>query len=351
MKNDNLNITFSIGRYMITILKFTYECQTWNTPSHSHSSNSYELHYIPQGRGTLISSQKSYDLYPNVLYTTGPHVEHQQYPDPDDPTYEYCIYLRIEETHVKQRRKNMEQENIMDLFLNYPFWYGTDQADLPVTLEQIHRELFHPKPAAGLMLEALFIQFMVKVLRRKNMEQENIMDLFLNYPFWYGTDQADLPVTLEQIHRELFHPKPAAGLMLEALFIQFMVKVLRNYKPASKAAITSIPIPLIKAYILIEDSFLLEYDTITLEELSHRLGLSTRQTSRILFDRYGQNFIQKRTEARMAAAVTFLKEGRLSVSEIAARLGYSCPNHFHAAFKKYYHMTATEYKSLCLSQN
>lgn len=289
MKNDNLNITFSIGRYMITILKFTYECQTWNTPSHSHSSNSYELHYIPQGRGTLISSQKSYDLYPNVLYTTGPHVEHQQYPDPDDPTYEYCIYLRIEETHAKQRRKNMEQENIMDLFLNYPFWYGTDQADLPVTLEQIHRELFHPKPAAG--------------------------------------------------------------LMLEALFIQFMVKVLRNYKPASKAAITSIPIPLIKAYILIEDSFLLEYDTITLEELSHRLGLSTRQTSRILFDRYGQNFIQKRTEARMAAAVTFLKEGRLSVSEIAARLGYSCPNHFHAAFKKYYHMTATEYKSLCLSQN
>ena len=289
MKNDNLNITFSIGRYMITILKFTYECQTWNTPSHSHSSNSYELHYIPQGRGTLISSQKSYDLYPNVLYTTGPHVEHQQYPDPDDPTYEYCIYLRIEETHAKQCRKNMEQENIMDLFLNYPFWYGTDQADLPVTLEQIHRELFHPKPAAG--------------------------------------------------------------LMLEALFIQFMVKVLRNYKPTSKAAITSIPIPLIKAYILIEDSFLLEYDTITLEELSHRLGLSTRQTSRILFDRYGQNFIQKRTEARMAAAVTFLKEGRLSVSEIAARLGYSCPNHFHAAFKKYYHMTATEYKSLCLSQN
>lgn len=288
MKNDNLNITFSIGKYMITILKFTYECQTWNTPSHSHSSNSYELHYIPQGKGTLISSQKSYSLYPNVLYTTGPHIEHQQYPDPADPTYEYCIYLRIEETHAKQRKKNTDHENIMDLFLNYPFWYGTDHADLPVTLEQIHQEIFDPKPAAA--------------------------------------------------------------LMLEALFIQFMVKVLRNYKPASKAAITSIPIPLIKAYILIEDSFLLEYDTITLEELSHRLGLSTRQTSRILFDRYGQNFVQKRTEARMAAAVTFLKENKLSISEIASRLGYSCPSHFHAAFKKYYQMTTTEYKNRCLDK-
>lgn len=288
MKNDNLNITFSIGKYMITILKFTYECQTWNTPSHSHSSNSYELHYIPQGKGTLISSQKSYSLYPNVLYTTGPHIEHQQYPDPADPTYEYCIYLRIEETHAKQRKKNTDHENIMNLFLNYPFWYGTDHADLPVTLEQIHQEIFDPKPAAA--------------------------------------------------------------LMLEALFIQFMVKVLRNYKPASKAAITSIPIPLIKAYILIEDSFLLEYDTITLEELSHRLGLSTRQTSRILFDRYGQNFVQKRTEARMAAAVTFLKENKLSISEIASRLGYSCPSHFHAAFKKYYQMTTTEYKNRCLDK-
>ena len=289
MKNDNLNITFFIGKYRITILKFTYECQTWNTPSHSHSSNSYDLHYIPQGKGTLISSQKSYDLYPNVLYTTGAHIEHQQYPDPSEPTFEYCIYLRIEELHTKQRRKDAEQENIMELFLNYPFWYGTDQADLPVTLEQIRREIFEPKPAAG--------------------------------------------------------------LMLEALFIQFMVKVLRNYKPASNAAITSIPVPLIKAYILIEDSFLLEYDTITLEELSRRLGLSTRQTSRILFDRYGQNFTQKRTGARMAAAATFLKEGRLSVCEISARLGYSCPNHFHAAFKKYYHMTATEYKNRRLNQN
>ena len=32
MKNDNLNIMFTIGNYQINILKFTFECQTWNTP-------------------------------------------------------------------------------------------------------------------------------------------------------------------------------------------------------------------------------------------------------------------------------------------------------------------------------
>lgn len=286
MKNDNLNITFSIGQYQIHILKFTYECQTWNTPSHMHSSNSYEIHYIPKGKGTLISNQCSYELYPNILYTTGPHVEHQQYSDSDDPTFEYCIYLEIAESHSSSHK-------------------GTAR-------------------------------------------QKHIMDTFLRYPFWYGKDCADLPVTLEQIHAEFSNPGPAASIMLQALFMQFLVRILRNYEPATNAAITYIPIPLIKAYILIEDSFLLEYNTITLEELANRLGLSTRQTRRILFDQYGQNFLQKRTEARMCAAVTLLKENKYSLSEIASKLGYSCPNHFHTAFKKYYHMTATEYKRTVL---
>ena len=280
MKNDNLYITFSIGDYQITILKFTYECQTWNTPSHAHSSNSYEIHYIPKGKGTLISNQCSYELYPNILYTTGPHIEHQQYSDSDDPTYEYCIYLRIEKTH-----------NL-----------------------------------------------------KKNASENSLIEPFLHYPFWYGKDCAKLQTTLEAIYQEFSAPGSAAPIMLRALFMQFLVKILRNYEPASNAAITYIPIPLVKAYILIEDSFLLEYDTITLNELSHRLGLSTRQTSRILFNRYGQNFLQKRTEARMAAAATFLKEGKLSISEISDRLGYSYPNHFHTAFKNYYKMTVSEYK-------
>ena len=178
--------------------------------------------------------------------------------------------------------------------------------------------------------------------------RKNILAPFLHYPFWYGKDCADLRSTLEQIHEELSAPGTAATVMLRALFMQFLVKILRNYAPDSNAAITYIPIPLVKAYILIEDSFLLEYNTITLKELSRRLGLSSRQTSRILYNRYGKNFLQKRTEARMAAAVTFLKENKLSISEISARLGYSYPNHFHTAFKNYYHMTISEYKERIL---
>lgn len=282
MKNDNLNIVFSAGGYRFSILKFSYECLTGSMPSHSHSANSYEIHYIPAGKGTLLSGQRKYDLFPNVLYTTGPNVDHAQFSDPRDPMYEYCVYMKVTgESKSRQPEKD------------------------------------------GLVLQQ-----------------------FISHPFWYGVDRTDIETILQQIYKEFCHPGPGASLLLRALFLQFVVCLLRNYDTGSQASIASLPVPLVKAYILIEDSFLYEYGTITMEELSNRLGLSVRQTSRLLYKQYGQNFIQKRTEARMAAAAAFLRENILSTREIAQTLGYSSPNHFYGAFKKYYHMTVSQYRSI-----
>ena len=38
MKNDNLNITFSIEDYQIRILKFTYECSRHGIHRHIHTA-------------------------------------------------------------------------------------------------------------------------------------------------------------------------------------------------------------------------------------------------------------------------------------------------------------------------
>ena len=279
MKNDNLNICFSIGSYAVTILKFSYEQQNWNIPAHAHSATSYEIHYIPQGKGTLISGGKTYDLYQNILYTTGPSVEHEQIFDSNDPVYEYCIYLNVEEKNGEHRKG-----------------------------------------------------------------ESDLLRPFLAAPFWYGEATVNPQGILEQIYREFLAPDTVGSLMLKALFIQLIATILRNYSQTVSTDLKSMPIPLVKAYILIEDSFLYEYATITLEELARRLGVSTRQASRMLYNRYGQNFTQKRTAARMSAAATFLRETELSITEISSRLGFSCPSHFHNAFKKYYHDTAKQYR-------
>ena len=93
-----------------------------------------------------------------------------------------------------------------------------------------------------------------------------------------------------------------------------------------------------------EESFLYDYETITLESLAKRLGLGIRQTERFLKDYYGKTFTQKKTEARMSMAKIFLNDKELSISEIAKRLNYSSAEHFAYAFKRYYGISASAYR-------
>ncbi len=47
-------------------------------------------------------------------------------------------------------------------------------------------------------------------------------------------------------------------------------------------------------------------------------------------------------------AEKLLREGNLSVGEIATEIGYTNPNKFTSAFRGEYGMTPTEYKKECL---
>ena len=96
--------------------------------------------------------------------------------------------------------------------------------------------------------------------------------------------------------------------------------------------------------LLLEEAFLMEYDSLTLEALSSRLALSARQTQRLLKKQYGQTFLQKRTQARMAAAVSLLADPSLNLTAIAERTGYSSVEHFSTAFRKFYKTSPREYR-------
>lgn len=95
---------------------------------------------------------------------------------------------------------------------------------------------------------------------------------------------------------------------------------------------------------IIEDHFLFQYQHSSLEELSSQLSLSTRQTQRLIKKLYGKTYIQKRIEARMSMAATFLTETELSVSEISVKLGFATMEHFSHTFKNYFGINAKDYR-------
>lgn len=281
----NMDIRFSIDDVQIHVLSIVFAYFTKTIPSHSHGSGCYEIHYIPSGYGKLIADNQYYDISPNTLYVTGPHVMHAQAPVQSDPMQEYCIYLKFRRPPQGQRKAS-----VIDSFTSTPFWIGEDTQGICALMKQLFNELEHRCTGHQNLVKLLLSQLLIYAIR--------------NY---------------EQC-------KPS-----QTSFSQ-------NNRTESKS-------------IIIEEYFLYEYQTLSLEALADKLNLSSRQTQRLLMEYYGKSFRQKKTEARMSAAAILLSDKTRSITSIAEDLGYFSIEHFSSAFRKYYQMSPREYRKkieICL---
>lgn len=275
----DLNIKIEVEQSSFLVLNIVFERFLRSMPKHSHGHNSYELHYIPYGHGTVAIDNQLYEIEPNTLYMTGPHIEHEQIPVQNDPMAEYCIYFKMDRNA--------------------------------------------PGKAA----------------------KDSVADKFAQTHFWFGQDTQELYPLMQQIFFELEHRYTGYMQQVETLLQQCIIKTVRNYENRKQSKTHFSPSNLVDSkYIIVEESFLYEYETITLESLAHRLGLSVRQTERFFKDYYGKTFLQKKTEAKMSMAKIYLDNKEINISEIADRLNYSSVQHFSYAFKQYYGITATSYR-------
>lgn len=251
-------------------------------PAHAHGRGCYEIHYIRHGSGTVVIDGVPRRVGQNTLYTTGPSILHEQIPDPSDPMVESCIYLRVFPDFEK-----MERTSFLTPFLEQAFWMGQDTQQVLPLFDTIFQELEQKKPGYRPLLSALFQQLIVCIAR--------------NY-----------------LEPEAYHPVPENG-----------------FEDASGDSSLS---------LIVEEAFLYEYRTITLERLARRIHLSPRQTERLIRQYYNSTFLKKRTEARIGAASVLLKTTELPVGEIAEMTGYSSSEHFSYAFKTYTGMSAREFR-------
>lgn len=83
---------------------------------------------------------------------------------------------------------------------------------------------------------------------------------------------------------------------------------------------------------------------VTLQVLSAALGMSSRTLQRRLQE-FGTSHAQLLDEVRFALAKSYLADPRVSIGEIAYSLGYSKPEGFHRAFKRWTDSTPGAYRS------
>lgn len=85
----------------------------------------------------------------------------------------------------------------------------------------------------------------------------------------------------------------------------------------------------------------------TIEELAREVGLSPTALKVCFRGVYGSSLYAYLRGYRLQTAQKLLTESRLSVAEIAHRVGYENPNKFSSAFREVYQMTPTEYRKGC----
>lgn len=85
---------------------------------HSHSKNSYELHFITGGSGTLIAHNNQYHLKKGDFFVTGPNLYHAQETDLSDPVEDVFIYI--------QKISGKKDNYFAEAFLNTDFYIAED---------------------------------------------------------------------------------------------------------------------------------------------------------------------------------------------------------------------------------
>ena len=278
IKYSDMNIQFTLEHTLIDVQNIIFEHLCRTIPAHSHGSNCYEIHYISSGYGTLKANGQVFEICPNTLYITGPHIEHAQTPLASDPMREYCIYLKLHHT-------------------------GANRPSTP------------------------------------------IISAFADVHFWFGQDMQNINNIMQQLFMELEFKYTGYKNQVEVLLTQLIIYLVRNYERSNNISHHNQTNPQTdKTAIIIEECFLYEYPSLTLQSLADRLKLSTRQTQRLLLDNYGKTFQQKKTEARMSAAAILLEDKEQSITSVSNLLGYSSVEHFSSAFRKYYNVSPREYR-------
>lgn len=275
------NIKIRVDNTYFSVMNIVFDQFARPLPRHSHGSHSFEIHYIPYGRGQVRLDGVLYNTSPSTLYVTGPHVEYEQIPFPNEPMSEYTVYFTLEN--------------------------------------------------AG---------------RRRPKTPETVSERFASVPLWVGEDGQNIYPVIQQLFYELEHRETGYMELVDSLLREFIVKMVRNYEGTESRAETHFDTATLtdRKYLIAEESFLYDYETLTLDSLSEKLGLSTRQTERVLNVCYGKNFHQKKAEAKMTMAAIFLKDPGLSVTEVSEKLNYSSTQHFSHAFSQYYGITPSKWR-------
>ncbi|MCD8314728.1 MAG: helix-turn-helix domain-containing protein [Firmicutes bacterium] len=184
---------------------------------------------------------------------------------------------------------------------------------------------------SAMMMEEYCLGF--EVNRPKGSTDSEASAALLSNRFWIGTDGGECEALFEKLSLESRERKIGFQNNVKNLISSILVVLVRDCTGHAPSAEMSRSTLDDKRNIIIDVCFLQDYATITLEELSGLLGLSSRQTQRFLKKQYGKTFSEMKRESQKNKATELIRNGK-SLEEAAAAVGYSDMQSFRRLLSK-----------------
>lgn len=250
-------------------------------PSHWHTSGFFEVYYSLHGDCPIYFRDETVILHPGALMIVTPAVIHASPCFADDRILAYFL--------------------IRTSTFNEIFWSQLEEDNL---LTSFFRQALSGK------LTTSYLQFDTE-------NDEEIRDC------------------LQRLYWECHGSERYASQIANSLMNIVFSLLLRRYEGTVRLPRTE------DFYWRQEFSAILSYlqthfAATTIEELAAHFHYSRRQINRIIQSCMGMSYKELTQKLRMERAQTLLRQGNLTLSEIALQLGYSSASSFHRAFTRYY---------------
>jgi AraC-like DNA-binding protein/mannose-6-phosphate isomerase-like protein (cupin superfamily) len=286
--NIDIDLKINLGNSVLNILYFAYLPPSMENNFDNHSHSSYELHFIPKGKGILNANGTSYEIYPGIFYLTGPDIYHEQRTDSSEYMSEFSINFEI----IQANKTNSSFEHIY------------------------------------------------------NREFLEITDILLKTSFWIGEDKYDSISIFKKIFEEMDYKLIGYCNSIRNYITQIIINSVRCFSLQKKASY-SFPQKTLndKRRLIIDNLFSENFQYLTIEIVSKELGLSSKQSGRIIEQYYNMSFTEKLLHIRFEKTKELLKTTDMTIEDISDCIGFSSSSYFSKIFKSHFGVPPGKYRT------
>lgn len=285
------SLSTQLGNWQVTLDYMNQEAtHIWNVARHSH--NNFELHYVSDGSGTLMTNAGKYNISVGSTYLTGPGVLHSQYSSEHEMMGEYAIRFDIKYHPADNTDRDIN--NIIRTITEHPFFITDNDS---IGCQSLIAELIHEKA------------------QQRDGFREKMICLF-------GCILINLGRCIQE---SLGDPD-------------------QDHKPPVKEDIPTMTVGEINLRARLDAEFVGRSHFATQEELAEQFHISGRHFSRLMQQYYGMSYTEKVNEVRCNFAKEMLENSDVPISEVCARSGFQSYAYFGRVFKQLNGMSPSEYR-------